>query len=180
MRTMRETATPAAAARNEIWKFILNNTMNYFVRSVKFFCAASVLALLLIAVMVATGMAAATWNDWHRFAALFGFLALFAAVYPRLTFVARFVACDLEKGGKPVALNAFSEAGYELVGEDTDGMTFRPHSFGRRLRLLFDDEIRAVPQGDRFRIEGHRNGVYRVLQHWDAYAGYDAEAGKEA
>ena len=54
--------------------------MNYVVRSVKFFCAASVLALLLIVAMVATGMAAAEWNDWHRFAVLFGCLALFAAV----------------------------------------------------------------------------------------------------
>ena len=147
---------------------------NYFVRSVKFFCTASVLALLLIVAMVATGMAAAEWNDWHRFAVLFGCLALFAAVYPKLTFVARLVACDLANGGKPVTLNAFSEAGYELVGEEPDGMVFRPRKFGRRLRLLFDDEIRAVPQGDRLRIEGHRNGVYRVLQHWDAYACYDA------
>ena len=148
--------------------------MNYVVRSVKFFCAASVLALLLIVAMVATGMAADEWNDWHRFAMLFGLLALFAAGYPKLTFVARLVACDLANGGKHVALNAFNEAGYELVGEGPDGMVFRPRKFGRRLRLLFDDEIRAVPQGDRLRIEGHRNGVYRVLQHWDAYARYDA------
>lgn len=147
---------------------------NYFIRSVKFFCAANVLALLLIVAMVATGMAAAGWNDWHRFAVLFGMLAFLAAVYPKLTFVARLVSCDLANGGKPVALNAFREAGYELSGEGPDGMTFRPRTFGRRLRLLFDDEIRAVPQGDRLRIEGHRNGVYRVLQHWDAYAGYEA------
>lgn len=148
--------------------------MNYFVRSVKFFCCASVLASLLIVAMVATGMAAAGWNDWHRFAALFGMLALFAAIYPKLTFVARLVACDLAREGKPVAINAFREAGYELVGEAPDGtMTFRPRTFARRLRLLFDDEIRAVPQGDRLRIEGHRNGVYRVLYRWDAYAGYD-------
>ncbi len=149
--------------------------MNYLVRSLKFFCAASVLALLLIVAMVATGTAAASWNDWHRFAVLFGFLALFAALYPKLTFVARFVTCDLAKEGRPIALNAFHEAGYELIGEDAEGMTFRPRSFGRRLRLLFDDEIRAVPQGGRLRIEGHRNGVYRVLYHWDAYARYDDE-----
>ncbi len=148
--------------------------MKYFVHSVKFFCAASVLALLLIAAMVATGTATASWNDWHRFAVLFGFIALFAAIYPKLTFVARVVSCDLAKEGKPIAINAFREAGYELVGEGPDGMTFRPRSFGRRLRLLFDDEIRAVPQGDRLRIEGHRIGVYRVLYHWDAcYAPYD-------
>lgn len=147
--------------------------INYFVRSLKFFCAASVLASLLIVAMVATGMAAASWNDWHRFAALFGILALFAALYPKLTFVARLVTCDFAKEGRPIALNAFREAGYELIGEDAEGMTFRPCSFGRRLRLLFDDEIRAVPQGDRLRIEGHRNGVYRVLYRWDAYARYD-------
>ncbi len=147
--------------------------MNYLVRSLKFFCAASVLALLLIVAMVATGTAAASWNDWHRFAVLFGILALFAALYPKLTFVARLVTCDFAKEGRPIALNAFREAGYELIGENAEGMTFRPRSFGRRLRLLFDDEIRAVPQGDRLRIEGHRNGVYRVLYHWDAYARYD-------
>ncbi|MCM1300391.1 MAG: hypothetical protein NC250_02890 [Alistipes senegalensis] len=148
--------------------------MNYFVRSVKFFCAASVLALLLIVAMVATGMAAAEWNDWHRFAALFGMLALLAAVYPKLTFVARLVACDLAQEGKQTALDAFRKAGYELIGEAPDGtMTFRPRTFLHRLRMLFDDEIRAVPQGDRLRIEGHRNGVYRVLYRWDAYASYD-------
>lgn len=142
--------------------------MRYFVHSVKFFCAACVLALLSIAAMVATGTAAASWNDWHRFAVLFGFLALFAAFYPKLTFVARVVSCDLAKDGKQCALNAFREAGYELAGEEPDGMTFRPRSFGRRLRLLFDDEIQAVPQDGRLRIEGHRLGVCRVLYHWDA------------
>ena len=150
--------------------------MKYFVHSVKFFCAACVLASLLIAAMVATGTAAASWSDWHRFAVLLGFIALFAAIYPKMTFIARFVACDLAKEGKSVAIDAFREAGYELVKEGPEGMTFRPRSFGRRLRLLFDDAVKAVPQGDRLRIEGHRIGVCRVLYHWDAgYASYDAK-----
>lgn len=152
----------------------------YLMLAVKYFCAMSVLALVLIALMIVTGISAFGFDEtgyilFHtpRFAVLFGALAVVAAFYPKMSFTARYVAGNLGEAGKPIVINAFRAAGYEPVAEQDGTMTFRARSFLRKLRLFFDDEITIAQEGDRLRIEGHRLGVFRVLHHWDAYAQYE-------
>ncbi len=156
---------------------------NYFVRSVKFFFAMLVLTSAMVAVMIATGMTdfgfdALEYEMFHtfRFAALLGVLVLFSAVYPLLKFTSRHISGKLDETGRPIVLNAFDSAGYDLVGETDGVLVFRPRSFYRRLRILFDDAITIQEEEGRLRIKGHRNGVFRVMQHWDAYyTPYDAK-----
>lgn len=154
--------------------------MTYFLRSLKYFVAMSLFAIVLIVLMVLTGLAAFDFDEtsyvlFHtpQFAVLFGVLALFAAFYPKLVFTARYVAGDLGSEGKPIVLNAFHEVGYELVSEKEGILTFRARSAFRRWRRLFDDGITIAQEGDRLRIEGHRAEVFRVLYHWDAYTAYE-------
>lgn len=156
--------------------------MTYFIRCIKYFFATSVLAIALIVLMVLTGIAVFDFQEtgyvlFHtpRFVILFSALALVSAFYPKMTFTARHVAGNLGNEGKPIVINAFRSAGYELTEEKDGVLTFRARSAFRRLRMLFDDGITIAQEGDSLRIEGHRNGVFRVLHHWDAYARYDKE-----
>ena len=155
--------------------------MKYALRSIKYFGACSVLALVLVALMVAFGLADVRLDEWQedapRFATLFGLLALLAALYPKLTFTRRRVKCDFSSAGKAVVRNAFRSAGYEPVATEGNCWRFRQRSFIRRLRRLFDDEITVAPADEGWlTLEGHRAEVFRVLCHWDAGARQSDEA----
>ena len=139
--------------------------MTYLIRSLKYFVTMSVFAIILIVLMI-------LGSAW-RFVVLFGAIAVISLFHPKMTRTVRYVAGNLSNEGKPIVLNAFREADYELVSEKEGVLTFRARTFFLRLRRFFDDGITIAQEGDRLRIEGQRIGVFRVLHHWDAYTAYE-------
>ncbi len=149
--------------------------MTYLIRSLKYFVTMSIFAIILIVLMILTGFATVDLYEpgsaW-RFVVLFGAIAVISLFHPKMTRTVRYVAGNLSNEGKPIVLNAFREADYELVSEKEGVLTFRARTFFLRLRRFFDDGITIAQEGDRLRIEGQRIGVFRVLHHWDAYTSY--------
>ena len=149
--------------------------MTYLIRSLKYFVTMSVFAIILIVLMILTGFATVNLYEpgsaW-RFVVLFGAIAVISLFHPKMTRTVRYVAGNLSNEGKPIVLNAFREADYELVSEKEGPDVPCPHFF-LRLRRFFDDGITIAQEGDRLRIEGQRIGVFRVLHHWDAYTAYE-------
>lgn len=148
--------------------------MKYFLRSIKYFCACCVFAVVLIAGLMLCGWSRYGFDDGAELAGQFAVMALLfallAALYPKLCFTRRRVAGDLSEQGVRIVRNAFRAAGYEPAGEQAGVWRFRCKGFGRRLRRLFDDEIAVTQQPGWLTLEGHRTEVFRVLQHWDATA----------
>ncbi|MBR5849814.1 MAG: hypothetical protein IKZ12_01955 [Alistipes sp.] len=149
--------------------------MKYFLRSVKYFCAMCVLCVALMALMILTGTSAMNAEDtlylmFHsdRFVMLGGALVVLAATYPLFGFVVRRVEGDLTRHREQVE-QAFRVAGFALVGEENGTLIFRGEGLGKRLMLLFEDEIRVYQEGDQIAIDGIRRGVAVVAYRLDSY-----------
>ena len=125
--------------------------MTYLIRSLKYFVTMSVFAIILIVLMILTGFATVNLYEpgsaW-RFVVLFGAIAVISLFHPKMTRTVRYVAGNLSNEGKPIVLNAFREADYELVSEKEGVLTFRARTFFLRLRRFFDDGITIAQEGD--------------------------------
>ena len=106
--------------------------MTYLIRSLKYFVTMSVFAIILIVLMILTGFATVNLYEpgsaW-RFVVLFGAIAVISLFHPKMTRTVRYVAGNLSNEGKPIVLNAFREADYELVSEKEGVLTFRARTF---------------------------------------------------
>lgn len=96
-------------------------------------------------------------------------VALWAAIYPAVSFVARRVEADLTTDRERVE-NAFIRSGYELVRIEAGGrMVFRASNPFRRLRLLLEDEITVEQYGQWVVLTGIRRSVAEVEMRLSTY-----------
>ncbi len=154
--------------------------MNSLVRSVKYFVHLCVLCAAVILVMYVAGLLAvapgelpallfASWRGWVLMAAI----VILSAAYPFTGFVTRRVEGYLEEDRERI-VNAFRAEGFELSGEDGEGMTFRAANPLRRLWLHLDDEARVAQFGQWIELSGQRRTVVRVAPRLEAYIAANA------
>lgn len=149
----------------------------YFTRAAKYFVRLCVICAVLLAVLYATGSAAVPLSElsyvllhtWR------GALLAVAAVavslaYPRFGFAERLVAGDFDALRGDVA-EVMAALGMHAVSQTADSVTFRPAGLLRRVRLLFDDEVRVSRCGGGVIICGLRRTVLRAASHLEARAG---------
>lgn len=151
-------------------------TLIYIRRSVKFLVALFVLYIAAMWIMSKTGatnltaqqMAENLVNSTQSIILLCA-VALWAAIYPAVSFVARRVEADLTADRERVE-NAFIRSGYELVRIEAGGrMVFRASNPFRRLRLLFEDEITVEQYGQWVVLTGIRRSVAEVEMRLSTY-----------
>ena len=149
--------------------------MKYLVRSVKYFFALCVLCIVLMGLMLMTGTSALSLDDtlyamFHteRYLMLFSAIVVLAAAYPKFGFVERKVEGDTEENREQL-INAFRSAGFSLRSERDGVMTFRADSFGQKLLLLGEDEIKVSQYGQWIVLDGIRRAVARVQYRLDSY-----------
>ena len=147
----------------------------YIVRSLKYFFALCVLCIALMGLMLMTGTSALSLDDTlyvmlhtDRYLMLFAAIVALAAVYPRFGFVVRRVEGDIEENREQI-LNAFRSAGFSLRSDEDGVMTFRADSFGQKLLLLGEDEIKVSQYGQWIVLDGIRRGVARLQYRLDSY-----------
>ena len=154
--------------------------MNSLVRSVKYFVHLCVLCAAVILVMYVAGLLAvapgelpallfASWRGWVLMAAI----VILSAAYPFTGFVTRRVEGYLEEDRERI-VNAFRAEGFELSGEDGEGMTFRAANSLRQLWLHLDDEVRVAQFGQWIELSGQRRTVVRVAPRLEAYIAANA------
>lgn len=149
--------------------------MKYFVRSLKYFFALCVLCIVLMGLMLMTGTSRLTldtvfYEMFHTNTYLKLLIAIvaLASAYPRFGFVVRKVEGDVEQNREQI-LNAFRSAGFSLRSDKDGVMTFRADSFGQKLLLLGEDEIKVSQYGQWIVLDGIRRGVARVQYRLDSY-----------
>ena len=147
--------------------------MKYFVRSLKYFFALCVLFVALTWLMTATSaltLEGVLYEMFHtdRYLRVMLVIIALAAAYPRFGFVERKVEGDIEKNREQI-INAFRSAGFSLRSDKDGVMTFRADSFGQKLLLRGEDEIKVSQYGQWIVLDGIRRGVARVQYRLDSY-----------
>ena len=149
--------------------------MQYFIRSLKYFCALCVICTAIMALMLVTGTSALSLEEtlyvmFHtdRYAMLLAAIVVLALLYPRFGFVRRKVEGDMEEHREQI-VNAFRSAGFRLHAQTVDEMTFRAGNFALKLLLLGEDEIKVTQYGQWILLDGIRRGVARVEYRLDSY-----------
>ena len=149
--------------------------MTYFIRSVKYFVALCVLCIALMALMLATGTSALSFDDtihvmFHttRYLTLFAAIVVLAALYPRFGFIVRKIEGDTVRHRQQI-VNAFGSAGFSLESEADGKMIFRADGIPHRLTLLFEDRIEVSQYGQWILVDGIRRGVAKVVYRLDSY-----------
>lgn len=151
-------------------------TLVYIRRSVKFLVALFVLYIAAMWIMSKTGatdltaqqMAVNLVRDGQSIALLCA-VALWAAVYPAVSFVERRIEADTEADRERIE-NAFIRSGYEPAGTDAEGrLLFRKSNFFGRLRLLFEDKITVEQYGQWVVLKGIRRSVSEVEMRLNTY-----------
>lgn len=147
----------------------------YIIRSVKYFFAMCILCVALAALMLVTGNSALSLDDMiyvafntDRYLLLLVALVVLAVAYPKFGFVKRVIEGDIVKNRTQIE-NAFRTAGFSLSGERDGVMTFRADGFGRKIMMLFEDEIKVSQEGSSIVLDGIRRGVARVEYRLDSY-----------
>ncbi|MDE5637664.1 MAG: hypothetical protein K2I43_06565 [Alistipes sp.] len=149
----------------------------YIRRAAKYFVRLCVIYAVLLAVLYATDNASvplpelsrAMFGTW-RGAVLAGVSVVLSLAYPRFGFADCRVEGDFD-ASRDAAAEVMTAIGMRAVGETSDSMTFRAVSPLRRLRLLYDDEVRVSRCGGSIRIEGLRRVVLRAASHLEARIG---------
>ena len=149
--------------------------MRYFIRSVKFLAALIVIYLLAVWIMTEAGVSMHSMRETvlvlfrtRSGLLLVAAIVVWAAVYPRVNFVSRRVEGDIAADREQI-VNAFAASGYVLKGEDGECMRFRASGIFRKLRFLFEDEIKVSQYGQWIELEGIRRGVAEVRMRLDIY-----------
>lgn len=147
--------------------------MKYFVRSLKYFFALCVLFIALTGLMIGTSalsLEGVLYEMFHtdRYLRVMLVIIALAAAYPRFGFVVRKVEGDIEENREQI-INAFRSAGFSLRSDENGVMTFRADSFGQKLLLLGEDEIKVSQYGQWIVLDGIRRGVARVQYRLDSY-----------
>ena len=118
-------------------------------RGAKYFLMLCVLYVVIVTVLCATGMSAVPvermgyelTRTWRGGLLLLMALGL-AYTYPLTGFVRRKTEAAIDRD-RDVIVSTFAAAGFVLTNESEQCMTFRAASAVRRLRLLWEDEIRV-------------------------------------
>lgn len=149
--------------------------MKYLVRSLKYFFALCVLCMAIIALNLATGFSAMTFDEFvfvmfhtPRGLLMPGVIVLLAAFYPKFGFVCRKVEGDAVQNREQI-VNAFKSARFSLHREEEGAMFFRADGLLHKLMLLGEDEIKVSQQGPWIVLNGIRRGVARVQYRLDSY-----------
>lgn len=147
----------------------------YIKRSVKFLVALSVLYVGVMWLMSRTGATMLSAHDMAmnlfmstRGRILVAAVLVWAAVYPLVGFVTRRTEGDVVADRERIE-NAFVRSGYMLAGEEDGVLIFRAASPLRRLRLLFEDEVRVSQYGQWIVMEGIRRSVAEAGMRLNTY-----------
>ncbi len=150
--------------------------MKYFIRSIKFLVSLIVLYVAAVAIMSAVGASMLSARDTifvmfqtTRGQLLVAAIIIWAAIYPKVGYIKRDVAADLN-ADKEQIVTAFVMSGYELVGESENELRFRAANIFRRLRLLFEDEVVVRRNADGgVEFDGVRRTVAYAMMRLQGY-----------
>ncbi|MCH5330124.1 MAG: hypothetical protein J1E04_04090 [Alistipes sp.] len=153
----------------------MGKTFVYIKRSLKFLVALVVLYAAAMWIMSGMGLTLLTPREMamnllmsRRGIILTAAVLIWAAVYPKVGFVVRQVEADIDEDRERIA-NAFIRSGYVQTRDENGILTFRAANPFRRLRLLFEDEIRVSRQGRTVVLEGIRRSVAEVEMRLKTY-----------
>ncbi len=140
----------------------------YITRSVKYLVALCVIYVAVMALMFATGSAALSPSDtiyvmthsWRGAMMIVAILVL-AATYPMFGFVRRSMSGDLKRSREQIVAT-FATAGFALVGQSDDSLTFRAAGTFKRIAMLYEDTITVSQSGASIVVDGNRRGVAQV------------------
>ena len=119
--------------------------MKYFIRSVKYFFYFAILTSLIIAALVATGMADGNIET------------MFEGGYNALWKMAIFFV--LVRG---TVISYLQDHHFELESEDGDIFTFRQRGFLNRLTRMYEDRLTLIIREDSIEVEGLRKDAFRI------------------
>ena len=142
--------------------------MKYFIRSVKYFFYFAILTSLIIAALVATGMADGNietmfeggYNALWKMAIFF---VLVAAVYPKIGFIRKSV--PVQAGREEIrgtVISYLQDHHFELESEDGDIFTFRQRGFLNRLTRMYEDRLTLIIREESIEVEGLRKDAFRI------------------
>lgn len=147
----------------------------YLIRSAKYFAALCVLCAAIVALNLATGLSALTLDEFlyvllhtPRGLMMPAMILLLALFYPRFGFLTRRIEGDVEEDREQI-VQALRTSGFALQGEEEGELVFRAEGLLRRLRMLWDDEIRVTQYGQWIELRGIRRGVARAAYRLDSY-----------
>lgn len=150
-------------------------TVTYIKRSVKFLTALAVLYVATMWLMSKSGATLLTPREMavNLFFSLRGIVlvvavVVWAALYPKVGFISRRVEGDMADDRERID-NAFVRSGYALVREEDGILTYRAANPFKRLRLLFEDEVRVEQYGQWIVLTGIRRSVVAVEMRLNTY-----------
>ena len=142
--------------------------MKYLIRSIKYFFYFALLTSLIVAALVATGMAQGDINELFDggYEALWKMALLFAAVaavYPKVGFITRTVPTQNEwKEIRQDVITYLKERQYDFESENGQTITFRHKGAINRLTRMFEDRVTLTLTDGGFNMEGLRKDVFRL------------------
>ncbi len=146
--------------------------MKYFLRSVKYLITLVIFLAVFIAIMVLFSKNMSFSQIFDPEVGLFranqgwkmlGFLAVFAAIYPLISFIKKDVTFNGSFADKKAAImEIFVNQGYVPISEDSDNIIFRKAKKGARLSRMFEDKV-ILTKGDSIvTLDGYRKDIYRL------------------
>lgn len=150
-------------------------SMKYFIRSVKYFIYLLVILALVVAILVKMKMVDGNLgtmfvNGYDSLWQIAGIAALFAALYPKLSFSRRSLSAPGEDSQiRPVIMETMDNRGYRLASEDADGtLKFVKRSPLARMTSMWEDTLTFTRELGGYSIEGLTKHSVRVISALDA------------
>lgn len=147
----------------------IQESMKYFVRSVKYFLQFTVLFAVILCILVLIGMAEADMNTiledgWNSVWKILLMFAAVAAIYPRFAFIKR--RAYIEKPWdecRDAIIEHMNERGYKIDLQEDKMLRFRLRAPFGRVAKMMEDAIIITAEEDGIHFEGLRKDVLRIV-----------------
>ncbi len=140
--------------------------MRYTLRAVKYFIRLSILLAFIFMLMVVSGTAGFSTDDFFTefFSSRRGMvfsvvMVLWCVIYPKVEYVSREIDGVRIDGDRPRIIAAFEAAGFRLESRSDTRLVFRAASLFRRVLLLWEDAVTVSAAGRGVVVEGSRKAV---------------------
>lgn len=148
--------------------------MTYVRRAFKYLIQITIIFVLIIGALMATGLVSldvnvAFRNGWMSIAYIFGLFVFMSAAYPFFGYGKRTIRATGEPAGNwPLIDQAMEQRGYEKCGETPDGgRKYKLRSGVARAFRLWEDTITIEPVLSGFQAEGLVRDLARVVMSID-------------
>jgi len=140
--------------------------MRYTLRAVKYFIKLSILLAVIFMLMVVSGTAGFSTDDFfcEFFSSLRGrlfsaVLVLWCIIYPKIEYVSREIGGVRVDEDRPKIIAAFEAAGLRLESRSDTRLVFRAASAFRRALHLWEDAVTVSRTEHGIAVEGNRKAV---------------------